>query len=282
MLARNPSATPIDKPPTSTSHRIPNTSSVAPSLATEIIGAELVDELQMQAPITTRSKASKTGVEDSFADHLTKAELETVRKYIAQTTRPSWHRGPPDNIGSPGAGKLKADQWRSCIEFDLVVAVARLYAPSTSKNLSPLATQRRTKLLKATIDLALAVRWGTSTITSTTHAGKYGNYMHSYLAVLLELYPERQLLPNQHAALHFPQFLLQFGPSPGWWMFPYERLIGRLQAINTNNKMGKRSLITVPVFKHLYRSVGKYYDAIILCWNQSQSIPLSRRLCPNT
>ena len=199
-------------------------------------------------------RASHAKVENHHSDHITKAELQTIRKCISQTTRPSWHRGPPINIGAPGAGKLKADQWRSCIEFDLVVAVARLYAPETSKNRDSPVAQRRYKLFETTMYLALAVRWGTSTITSPIHANKYAQYMHSYLANLLELYPERSLLPNHHAALHIPEFLLLFGPSPGWWMFPYERLIGRLQAINTNNKMGK---IPCSLFQSLSAYTGQ-------------------------
>ena len=247
MFARSPLASgSIDQSPLLTTYHqtlLPSSSPLSPSPTTEIISAELVDELEMQAPVTGSNRASQdqAKLEGCFADHLTKAELETVRKYIAQTSRPSWHRGPPNNINAPGAGKLKADQWRSCIEFDLVVAVARLYSPSTCKNPNPSAAQRCMKLFEATMNLALAIQCGTSMVTSTAHSSKYAHCMHSYLRALLDLYPECPLLPNHHAALHIPEFLLRFGPSPGWWMFPYERLIGRLQAINTNNKMGKRS-----------------------------------------
>lgn len=240
MFARDPAPTSVDSLTSTTHHQNPLHSispSVYPSPAIEIVGAELVDELAMQTPILAR--ASHTKVEDCHSDQITKAELQIIRKSISQTTRPSWHRGPPINIGAPGAGKLKADQWRSCIEFDLVVAVARLYSAETPKKRDSSAAQRRYKLFETTMYLALAVRWGTSTITSPIHANKYAHYMRSYLENLLALYPERLLLPNHHAALHIPEFLLLFGPSPGWWMFPYERLIGRLQVINTNNKMGK-------------------------------------------
>jgi hypothetical protein len=32
--------------------------------------------------------------------------------------------------------------------------------------------------------------------------------------------------------------LLRFGPIHGWWMFPFERVIGLLQQFNTNSEMG--------------------------------------------
>jgi hypothetical protein len=86
--------------------------------------------------------------------------------------------------------------------------------------------------------LAVAIRWGTSHKTSTTHAEQYMTNMHAYLTSLLELFPDMALRPNHHAALHLGPLLLRFGPTRGWWMFPFERVIGLLQKINTNNKMG--------------------------------------------
>ena len=63
--------------------------------------------------------------------------------------------------------------------------------------------------------------------------------MEVYLKTVLELCPNQQLHPIHHNALHLSKFLLRFGPVHGWWMFPFERLIGILQKINTNSKMGK-------------------------------------------
>jgi hypothetical protein len=69
--------------------------------------------------------------------------------------------------------------------------------------------------------------------------------MKAYLQTLLELCPNQQLHPIHHNALHLPEFLLRFGPVHGWWMFPFERMIGILQKINTNSKMGKIAVITL-------------------------------------
>jgi hypothetical protein len=63
--------------------------------------------------------------------------------------------------------------------------------------------------------------------------------MVAYLQCLLDLYPNIQFRPNHHAALHIGTLLTQFGPAHGWWMFPFERVIGILQGINTNSKLGK-------------------------------------------
>ncbi|KAJ7600162.1 hypothetical protein C8J56DRAFT_767139, partial [Mycena floridula] len=150
----------------------------------------------------------------TWVDHPNKAELDVIRKFVTETTRPSWHRGPPVNIGAGAAGKLKAEQWRSSIEFDLLVAVARLYSPEKCTYPKESAEwHRRVKQFQCTMAL--------------------------YLQHLLELYPNRKLLPNHHGALHIGDFLLRYGPLCGWWMFPYERLIGKLQKIRTNGKIGE-------------------------------------------
>lgn len=44
--------------------------------------------------------------------------------------------------------------------------------------------------------------------------------------------------PNIHAAGHIYDFLLLFGPIMSWWCFPFERMIGALQKINTNDHIG--------------------------------------------
>ncbi|KAJ6484909.1 hypothetical protein C8R45DRAFT_829718 [Mycena sanguinolenta] len=41
-----------------------------------------------------------------------------------------------------------------------------------------------------------------------------------------------------HAAFHIYDFILLFGPVVDWWCFPFERLIGTLQKINTNDHVG--------------------------------------------
>ncbi|KIJ09587.1 hypothetical protein PAXINDRAFT_87272, partial [Paxillus involutus ATCC 200175] len=50
---------------------------------------------------------------------------------------------------------------------------------------------------------------------------------------------------NHHASLHMNEFLLRYGPMHGWWMFPFERIIGTLQKTNTNHKIGKNGYPSV-------------------------------------
>jgi hypothetical protein len=198
----------------------------------DIIGSDYIDEdLQNAACLQENSCVHNVG-----DDCLTKRELESIRAHIGSTNRPSWHRGPPLNFREAAHGKLKADQWRSCIEFDLPVSLAQIWLSNPQNDQK---AKRRQKLAESTMLLAMAIQWATSHITSKKHADQYTKYMQAYLNSLIELYPNIRLRPSHHAALHIGPFLLRFGPMHGWWMFPFERIIGTLQKINTNNILGE-------------------------------------------
>jgi hypothetical protein len=159
-------------------------------------------------------------------------ELRRIRADIAATIRPGWQTGPPPNFGASAHGKVKADQWRSSFEFDIPVSLIQLWAAAPDGD-------RRQKMLESTMFLATAIRWATSHETSEEHVDEYMWNMRAYLKSLRNLFPGMNLLPNHHNALYLGELLLRFGPVHGWWMFPFERLIGLLQKVNTNKKMGE-------------------------------------------
>lgn len=177
---------------------------------------------------------------------LNKSEIEILQEDILRTLRPRWYTPPPARMGEKGAGKLKADQWRSYIEFDLPVSLLRLQQvfPQSGDDAH---NKRRQELVQATFYLAMAVRWGTSHCTSSEHTQKYLRYMTLYLTAIRDM--GHVMKPNHHAALHIPDFLLRYGPVHGWWMYPFERVIGILQQMNTNNRLGK-SLLYSSSIKH--------------------------------
>jgi hypothetical protein len=164
-------------------------------------------------------------------------ELRQIQADIKRTTRPCWQRAPPTNLGEPSHGKLKADQWRTLIEFDIPVSLVKLWSELPEDD-NDNRTARRRKLLDSTMFLATALRWATSRRTSENHANQYTQNMRAYLQTLRDLFPERDLRPNHHNALLVGDMLLRFGPVHGWWCFPFERVIGLLQQINTNSKLG--------------------------------------------
>jgi hypothetical protein len=168
---------------------------------------------------------------------LTKSEVAQIQSNILNTTRPSWQANLPKNFGDSSHGKLKADQWRTCIEFDLPVSLAQVWSQQDSVDSGLKALQL--ELLDNTMHLAAAVFWGTSRRTSPNHADKYMEHMTAYIKGILQLFPQHNLRPHHHNALHLGEFLLKFGPVHGWWTFPFERLVGKLQRVNTNSKPGE-------------------------------------------
>lgn len=198
----------------------------------DIIGSEYCGDDQPENEERT--------IRHAFASQLSKKDMRHIREGISKTTRPTWHAGPPPNLGMPAHGKLKADQWRSIIEFDLPVSLVRLLVTDKANKLPEERLLSRELQVRSTMSLATAIRWGTSHRTSTQHATEYKRHILEYLRSFRQLCPDRNLVPNQHNAVHWADFLPLFGPAHGWWMFPFERVIGLLQKIKSNLKLGKQ------------------------------------------
>jgi len=116
------------------------------------------------------------------------------------------------------------------MEFDLPVSLVQLLAKDATNS-------RLRSIVDHTMDLSTALAWGLSRRTSKKHAGNYTFYMERYIRGIALLYPDYSLKPNHHYALHIPDNL-KFGPLKGTWAYPLERMIGRLQKIKTNTKLG--------------------------------------------
>jgi hypothetical protein len=200
-------------------------------------GSDMVEEYKTLDE--TREKKS-TSVEP-----LTNQEIDEVQVHLRSINRPTWNRGPPINLGDAEHGKLKAEQWRSMIEFDLPVILCRMWGPGNASAADSETSSHREQLAHTTMLLAMAIRWGTSHVTSEYHARQYKGYMRAYLEYLKKIFPELAWRPNHHAALHLDDFLRRYGPMHGWWMFPFERIIGCLQKTNTNHKIGQFLFVSV-------------------------------------
>ncbi|KIJ21301.1 hypothetical protein PAXINDRAFT_29888, partial [Paxillus involutus ATCC 200175] len=172
--------------------------------------------------LDAKPQKKKTSVET-----LMNSELNQIQEYLHTINQPTWHCGPPTNLGDAEHGKLKAEQWRSSIEFDLLVILCRLWG---------------------TMLLAMVIWWGTSYVTSEDHTFQYKRYMTVYLECLQMVFPKLLWRPNHHASLHVGDFLHRYGPMHGWWMFPFERIIGTLQNANTNHKIRELEMMMLVMF----------------------------------
>ena len=204
------------------------------SATSDIIGEGIVQEIVQE----------NMNVKLLLALGISQDDLKTIRDDIAATTRPRWQVAPPGNLGDVSHGKLKADEWRSCFEFDIPVSLLRIQTRRCASGRQ--TDEYSAKLVHSTFLLAIAIRWATSHRTSTKHAEKYTETIKAYLETLKDLQPNQRFRPNHFNALLIGRYLRLYGPVHTWWMFPFERVIGDLQRSSTNNKLGKRCLATAP------------------------------------
>ncbi|KDQ60542.1 hypothetical protein JAAARDRAFT_115437, partial [Jaapia argillacea MUCL 33604] len=162
------------------------------------------------------------GEDDSapaFQAPVTLEGIKLIQKGIALGSRPSSHEPLPSNFGSSSHGKLKADLWRGGAEFDLPVAlIADVWYAGDAEDAE---------------DAKRRLAWSDNTMYG------YLEFMQAYLDGLKSLFPEIPLLPNHHFALHLGEILKNLGPIQGWWVFPFERIVGILQQVNTNSRLGE-------------------------------------------
>ncbi|KAI9462589.1 hypothetical protein HD554DRAFT_2041166 [Boletus coccyginus] len=168
----------------------------------------------------------------------TREVMECVWSMIRTADTPSWLRSVPKDFGSPGAGSLKADEWRTIITVYLPLALVSLWGDGTTHKSRAIALQLR-EALDHTMALVAAVYIACARSMTREHAIAYRTYMGTWLSRLKTIHPSAPYRTNGHMAIHIHQFLLSFGPVCSWWCFPFERLIGQLQRLPTNDKFGQ-------------------------------------------
>ncbi|KIJ59537.1 hypothetical protein HYDPIDRAFT_33065 [Hydnomerulius pinastri MD-312] len=103
-----------------------------------------VDEITNEAPMEDDGLLGNDIVEDckvlnekqqkkkTSNEPLMNGEINEIQAHLRAIKRPAWNRGPPTNLGDAEHGKLKAEQWRSVVEFDLPVILYRMWGAGNS------------------------------------------------------------------------------------------------------------------------------------------------------
>jgi hypothetical protein len=167
--------------------------------------------------------------------------LQHVRNVIRDTVTPSWLDSVPTNFGAAGAGTIKAGEWQIIATIYAPLALCSIWGEHTS-SCSKNAQEKMRQILDHTMDLLLAIRIACMSTMTRSHTNAYDLLMRKYVGRLQQLHPTATHRPNHHMALHLPHFLRLFGPTRSWWTFPFERLVGILQRLPTNDKFGTQSL----------------------------------------
>lgn len=141
---------------------------------------------------------------------------------------------------------MKADEWKTFCNVNLVHTLAHLWDTYPESS-------RHRRLLDNYMDLVTATKLATNRILTCWNINECRTHIQRYLRNLRELFPHRNISPNQHLLAHLPQVLADFGPTHAWRCFPFERYNYILQQVNTNKKPGKRCVLTYKIvtYSHL-------------------------------
>jgi hypothetical protein len=164
--------------------------------------------------------------------------IQYIQHVIKDTVTPSWINSVPSNYGENAAGTIKADEWRTLSTVYLPIALVTLWGDDSAVN-NPNSYMCR--VLDHTMALFQAVMLVCQYTMNVRRMTAYRNLMKKWIDSLFDIHPharKHHLRPNVHASFHLYDFLLSFGPVIHWWCFPFERLIGTLQQINMNEKVG--------------------------------------------
>lgn len=168
--------------------------------------------------------------------------VETIRhiQYVIKNTcTPSWINSVPSNYGEASAGSIKADEWRILSTVYLPIALVTLWGYENGSR--PAKDYYFVEVLDHTMMLFQAVNIICRDTMNQERALKYRTYMQRWTEDLHRVHPhtkKQRMRVNVHAALHLYDFTTLFGPIMSWWSFPFERLIGTVQKINTNDLVG--------------------------------------------
>lgn len=160
---------------------------------------------------------------------LGKDVMEAVWAEMNTTQLPTWITPAPKNWGTTQRGKLSADSWRVICTIHLPITLIRLWHDDRGQ---------KQKLLSNFMDLVTAVQVANMRVTTATQIQTYDFYMSRYLSGIQELYPDQNLKPTHHTALHITDMLGLFGPNHSHSGPHYERYINFFHRVNTNSKIG--------------------------------------------
>jgi hypothetical protein len=169
---------------------------------------------------------------------------------IANTITPGWVNHVPKNYGEPGAGSLKADEWRLLATIYLPIALVILWGEQTGQHAAHFS-----QLLKHSMALFQATTIVCRYATHPGRAAAYREFMKEWLETLYICHPHTRHHQKRticHMAFHIYDFILLFGPALWWWCYPIERLIGVLQQMNSNDKIGG-NLLSSPNFTSAHK-----------------------------
>ncbi|KAJ4001071.1 hypothetical protein F5050DRAFT_1561567 [Lentinula boryana] len=164
------------------------------------------------------------------------ALLRRVQQAVSEVVTPAWVTNPPPNVGLYEAGVLKADNWRTLFAIHVPLATLSLW-----KEASPLAAANAcdmASVMDTVMHLVCASLVMTKRKLSMSRREQFRHLLRLHIMGLKQNFPG-WIFPSHHLAFHIFEFMDLFSGVRHWWLFPFEKMIGKLQRIPTNHKPGE-------------------------------------------
>ena len=155
-----------------------------------------------------------------------------VKSYTV--TISSWLGSVPSNFGNIFVGRIQVGEWCSSITIYISIIYINLWYWDLHHSNSKIDA-----MLDHTMGLISAVYISCAHIIMTEHAITYYSYVATYVGSMKVVYLKYNLQPNYHAAFYIYNYLILFRLVHSWWTFPFKQLIGLLQRVSNNHKLGK-------------------------------------------
>ncbi|KAJ3871590.1 hypothetical protein F5051DRAFT_340711, partial [Lentinula edodes] len=197
--------------------------------AGKFVKAQLVEELIQWRLTKPMQPLQRVDIESHYV-------LQRIQQSIQDIIVPSWITRPPSEVGLQRAGTLKADHWRVLFAIHLPLTLISLWSRD-----SPVAAHNAgdmTAVLETSMHLTCASILMTRNSLSPERRHLFRTLLRKHLQGLKQIFPGF-VIPSHHLAFHIYDFMESFSTVRNWWGFPFETLIGRLQRIPTNHKIGQ-------------------------------------------
>ena len=162
--------------------------------------------------------------------------LKRIQQAVREIVVPAWITRPPENVGLPKAGTLKAETWRTLFQIYIPLALLSLWmkhSPISAENADSMGSVLETSMYLTCASTTMMKRH----LTSSDQVA-FKEYLRQHVLGLKKNFPD-SIVPSHHLVFHIADGMDLFGTVHNASCFAGERLIGRLQRIPTNHIIGK-------------------------------------------
>lgn len=142
----------------------------------------------------------------------------------------------PPNLGESKHGKLSAKQWHALFVYIIPLVIFEMYVDNVaSMNIE----SNRSQVLLNTSQLVHCTNIVFAQYFKPADVKRFEKHYQNYSDKVGTLFRSVKFQPNHHFALHILEQMQAWSPLRGVAEFGGERLIGFLQKLRTNNKIGE-------------------------------------------